>query len=76
MPDEMFAALKQAGNAAIGLHLTLTAPFKPLTRAFTPLAQGAFHPLQAMLRLAHRDVSRRRGRAVDRQRESDERYDQ
>lgn len=45
-------ALKTAGKAAIGLHLTLTAPFKPLTPGFTPLAQGAFHPLPAMLRLA------------------------
>ncbi len=45
-------ALKNAGKAAIGLHLTLTAPFKPLTAGFTPLAQGAFHPLPAMLRLA------------------------
>jgi predicted glycoside hydrolase/deacetylase ChbG (UPF0249 family) len=45
-------ALKKAGKAAIGLHLTLTAPFKPLTDGFTPLAQGAFHPVQAMLRLA------------------------
>ena len=45
-------ALKNAGKAAIGLHLTLTAPFKPLTADFAPLAQGAFHPLQAMLQLA------------------------
>jgi predicted glycoside hydrolase/deacetylase ChbG (UPF0249 family) len=45
-------ALKNAGKVAIGLHLTLTAPFKPHTADFTPLAQGAFHPLPAMLRLA------------------------
>jgi predicted glycoside hydrolase/deacetylase ChbG (UPF0249 family) len=45
-------ALSKAGNAAIGLHLTLTAPFKPLTADFTPLAQGVFHPVQSMLRLA------------------------
>ena len=36
-------ALTNAGKAAIGLHLTLTAPFKPLTAGFTPLARGAFH---------------------------------
>ena len=29
-------------RAAIGLHLTLTAPFKPLTTDFAPLADGAF----------------------------------
>src|SRR4051812_4906863 len=45
-------ALKNAGKAAIGLHLTFTAPFRPLTAGFTPLAQAAFHPLPAMLRLA------------------------
>jgi predicted glycoside hydrolase/deacetylase ChbG (UPF0249 family) len=45
-------ALREAGGAAIGLHLTLTAPFKPLTRDFAPLAQGAFRSLPAMLRLA------------------------
>ena len=45
-------ALKNAGKAAIGLHLTLTAPFKPLTRNFAPLAQVTFHPLQTTLRLA------------------------
>jgi len=50
-PGEV-AALTTAGKAAIGLHVTLTAPFKPLTADFTPLAQVAFHPLQATLRLA------------------------
>ena len=45
-------ALKNAGKAAMGLHLTLTAPFRPLTAGFAPLAQVAFHPVQAMLRLA------------------------
>jgi len=45
-------ALKNAGKAAIGLHLTLTAPFKPLTKDFTPLAQGAFHPLLLLLLLS------------------------
>src|SRR5215208_4962463 len=45
-------ALTAAGRCAIGLHVTLTGPFKPLTPDFAPLADGAFHPVQAMLRLA------------------------
>ena len=45
-------ALTRAGEATIGLHLTLTAPFKPLTADFTPLTQGIFHPIETMLRLA------------------------
>jgi predicted glycoside hydrolase/deacetylase ChbG (UPF0249 family) len=35
-------------HAAIGLHLTLTAPFRPLSEGFTPLRGGAFLPLAAM----------------------------
>jgi len=42
-------ALTNAGRAAIGLHVTLTGPLKPLTPDFRPLAQGAFHPLQSLL---------------------------
>lgn len=45
-------ALKAAGQAAIGLHLTLTGPFKPLTAGYAPLASGLFEPVSAMLRLA------------------------
>jgi predicted glycoside hydrolase/deacetylase ChbG (UPF0249 family) len=37
-----------ADHAAIGLHLTLTAPFSPLSRGFVPLRDGAFLPLSAM----------------------------
>jgi chitin disaccharide deacetylase len=37
-----------ATDAAIGLHVTLTAPFAPLTRDFAPLRHGAFLPLAAM----------------------------
>jgi predicted glycoside hydrolase/deacetylase ChbG (UPF0249 family) len=37
-----------ADRAAIGLHLTLTAPFRPLTLDFAPLRDGAFLPLAAM----------------------------
>ena len=35
-------------RAAIGLHVTLTGPFKPLTSGFAPLRGGAFPPLAAM----------------------------
>jgi chitin disaccharide deacetylase len=46
------SALTAAGRCAIGLHLTLTGPFRPLTADFTPLANGAFCPVAATLRLA------------------------
>lgn len=36
-------------RAAIGLHVTLTAPFKPLTANYTPLRDGAFLPLEGTL---------------------------
>ncbi|MFY9692495.1 MAG: ChbG/HpnK family deacetylase [Xanthobacteraceae bacterium] len=44
------AALEVAagGRAAIGLHVTLTAPFRPLTAGFAPTRNGAFLPLPAM----------------------------
>jgi predicted glycoside hydrolase/deacetylase ChbG (UPF0249 family) len=35
-------------HAAIGLHLTLTAPFRPLSSGFAPLRGGALLPLSAM----------------------------
>lgn len=37
-----------SSRAAIGLHVTLTAPFVPLTPGFTPLREGAFLPLAGM----------------------------
>lgn len=47
------AALGAAGvRLAIGLHLTLTAPFRPMTEGYRPLADGAFLPLATTLRLA------------------------
>lgn len=48
------AALREAAGShgAIGLHLTLTAPFPPQTHGFTPLRHGAFLPLAAMARRA------------------------
>ena len=36
-------------HVAIGLHLTLSAPFKPLSEGFAPLADGAFLSFRAML---------------------------
>jgi hypothetical protein len=46
------AALRQAAgdHASIGLHLTLTAPFRPASQHFTPLRRGAFFPLASMAR--------------------------
>jgi predicted glycoside hydrolase/deacetylase ChbG (UPF0249 family) len=41
-----------APRAAIGLHLTLTAPFRPLSKGFGPLSEGGFLPLEATLRHA------------------------
>jgi chitin disaccharide deacetylase len=48
---EATALREAAGNhAAIGLHLTLTAPFRPHADAFAPLSRGAFPPLASMAR--------------------------
>ena len=48
------AALQDAAanspRCAIGLHATLTAPFRPLTLYFRPLNGGLFLPFPAMLR--------------------------
>jgi len=41
-----------APRVAIGLHLTLTAPFRPTSPRFEPLTGGAFPPLAALLRHA------------------------
>ena len=49
------AALREAARdraCALGLHVTLTAPFRPLTMHFLPLDGGAFPTLGAMLRTA------------------------
>lgn len=39
-------------RAAIGLHVTLTGPLRPLSANFSPLHHGRFLPLNAMLRRA------------------------
>ncbi len=41
-----------AKRAALGLHATLTAPFKPMSEGFAPLRHGHFLPLQKMMRAA------------------------
>ena len=38
-----------ARRAAIGLHFTLTAPYRPLSAGFAPLRDGVFLPMPAML---------------------------
>ncbi len=40
----------QDGRCAIGLHVTLTAPFHPLTMHFLPQDGGVFWPLSRLLR--------------------------
>jgi predicted glycoside hydrolase/deacetylase ChbG (UPF0249 family) len=45
------AALNAGGpRVAIGLHVALTAPFRPASANFAPLADGGFLPLTATLR--------------------------
>jgi len=39
-------------RAALGLHVTLTAPFAPLSAGFAPLREGSFLPLSEMMRAA------------------------
>jgi predicted glycoside hydrolase/deacetylase ChbG (UPF0249 family) len=41
-----------APQVAIGLHVTLTAPFRPISKDFAPLRDGAFLPLAETLRTA------------------------
>jgi predicted glycoside hydrolase/deacetylase ChbG (UPF0249 family) len=44
------AALNSAATrVAIGLHLTLTAPFRPLSAGFQPVRRGAFFPLGTLM---------------------------
>jgi len=49
------AKLREAAgkHAAVGLHLTMTGPFAPLSDGFQPLHQGAFVSLATLLRRAH-----------------------
>src|SRR5262249_28219250 len=40
-------------RAALGLHVTLTGPFAPVSDGFRPVREGRFPPLHEMMRLAH-----------------------
>lgn len=42
---KLLADAAREHRAAIGLHLTLTAPFRPLTAAYAPIDDGKFMPL-------------------------------
>ena len=44
------AIAKDSPRCAIGLHVTLTAPFRPLTMHFRPLDGGLFLPFRKLLR--------------------------
>ncbi len=46
------AVAEDAAKPAVGLHLTLTAPFRPMSRDFTPRRGEAFPGLSELLRLA------------------------
>jgi predicted glycoside hydrolase/deacetylase ChbG (UPF0249 family) len=54
--DEADALRRCSKRAALGLHVTLTAPFKPMSADFAPLRDGCFLPVADMLRasMAHR----------------------
>jgi predicted glycoside hydrolase/deacetylase ChbG (UPF0249 family) len=57
------ATVAGASRVAIGLHVTLSAPFAPLSPGFAPLRNGAFLPLarllaSATLRRLHPDLLR------------------
>jgi predicted glycoside hydrolase/deacetylase ChbG (UPF0249 family) len=44
------AAIANSSRCAIGLHVTLTAPFRPLTMLFRPIDGGMFLPFAKLLR--------------------------
>ncbi len=46
---EAKALVAAAPGVALGLHVTLTAPFRPLTQGFAPLRNGAFPPLAVLM---------------------------
>lgn len=52
--EALSLAILNAGTqrVAIGLHLTLTAPFKPQSTGYAPLRNDAFLPLKSTLRAA------------------------
>ncbi len=50
--DRLLALKADNPAIAIGLHVTLTAPFAPMTYGYAPLAGGLFLPVGAKLRTA------------------------
>jgi predicted glycoside hydrolase/deacetylase ChbG (UPF0249 family) len=46
------ARIAGASRVAVGLHVTLSAPFAPLSAGFAPLRDGAFPPLPRLLAYA------------------------
>ena len=50
--DELARLNADAPRALIGLHVTLTGPFKPLSNHFAPLRHHAFPALAELMRLA------------------------
>jgi predicted glycoside hydrolase/deacetylase ChbG (UPF0249 family) len=50
--NALHAAIGSHPHCAIGLHVTLTAPFHPLTMHFRPLDGGLFLPLAKLLRVS------------------------
>jgi len=44
------SAIGKSPRCAVGLHVTLTAPFRPLTMHFTPVDGGMFLPFQKLFR--------------------------
>ncbi|HXD45893.1 MAG TPA: ChbG/HpnK family deacetylase [Pseudolabrys sp.] len=49
---ELAAVNAEKPRAALGLHVTLTGPFRPLSAGFAPARNGAFPPQMEMMRLA------------------------
>ncbi|MGN6570357.1 MAG: ChbG/HpnK family deacetylase [Pseudolabrys sp.] len=49
--DALAALNTQRPRAALGLHVTLTGPFRPLSAGFSPTRDGAFLPHMEMMRL-------------------------
>jgi hypothetical protein len=50
--DELATLNAAAPRALVGLHVTLTAPFRPLSSHFAPLRQNTFPALTELMRLA------------------------
>jgi predicted glycoside hydrolase/deacetylase ChbG (UPF0249 family) len=48
--DALKTVAAESARCAIGLHVTLTAPFRPLTMYFRPLDGGMFPPFPKLLR--------------------------